>query len=526
MKLMIRILLSFCAISLFFHSCREIETTYVDQVYTRDLQEFTNPERGFYRPFGTKSSNFQPLEAQELLALQNPTQAAGGFSVGSSLTYRSYQFDSFRDKPLDDDILKSIEDDMKIIRSVGNKMILRFTYSSNCCRPPFNDVPKEIIFEHLNQLKPVITTNEDVIAVVQMGLIGPWGEQFYSDHFGDLEHGPVTNQHWLDRNAVIQKLLDIVPKSRMVQVRAPYYKLRYIEGEEAHPENAIALSAEEAFSESDKARLAHHNDCILANADDYWTYNSFHTWPATSDTLNLKKYIADETKYLVFGGETCPGGAAGEDVFSPYNDCISEGGKAENYLKRFHTSFLNTSWSGAVNGDWTNKCIDEIKRNLGYRFELKKGNFPTTLVNGKPFKMQLEIENVGYASTYNYRSAELILKDSVTQKEYHQKLDVDTRFWFTDEVQKIKTKGVWPEKVSKGNYKLYINFPDASKTIANRPEYAIRLASLKDGTSVYDSETGWNLLYSNYTFLAYICNENYGNKIDKRFIFNSLSAFI
>ncbi|MEO9890949.1 DUF4832 domain-containing protein [Aurantibacter sp.] len=493
---MIRILLTFCAFTLVLVSCSEVKTTYVDQAYTADLQEFTNPERGFYRPFGTQTSDFQALNAEELLALQKSNPAAGGFSVGSTLTYRSYQFDTFREKPLNEEILQAIQTDMNTVRSVGNKIILRFTYSSNCCTPPFNDVPKEIIFQHLDQLQAVIAKNVDVIAVVQMGLIGPWGEQFYSDYFGDLEHGPVTNQHWLDRNAVIQKLLDIVPKSRMVQVRAPYYKLRYVEGEEALPENAKPLTADEAFSESDKARLAHHNDCILANADDYWTYNSFHTWPATSDTLNLKKYIADETKYLVFGGETCPGGAAGEDVFSPYNDCISEGGNAQNYLKRFHTSFLNTSWSGAVNGDWTNKCIDEIKRNLGYRFELRKGNFPTKLINGKPFKMQLEIENVGYASTYNYRSAELILKDSITQKEYHQKLDVDTRFWFTNEVQKITTKGVWPEKVSKGNYKLYINFPDASESIANRPEYAIRLGSLKDGTSVFDPGTGWNLLFS------------------------------
>lgn len=494
--LMIRNWFVILSVSIFFWPCAETEIEYVEQNYTTETEEFTNPERGFYRPMGTKSSDFNPLVAEELLELRNPNPAAGGFSVGSTLTYRSYQFDSFRDTSLNDEMLLAIQTDMNTVREVGNKVILRFTYTADCCTPPFNDVTKEIIFMHLEQLESILIKNEDVIAVVQMGLIGPWGEQFYSDHFGDLENGPVTPQHWLDRNAVIKKLLEVVPESRMVQVRAPYYKLRFTEGEEAHPESAKSLTAEEAFSGSDKARIAHHNDCILANSDDYWTYNSFHTWPATSDTLNLKKYIADETKYLVFGGETCPGGAQGEDVFSPYNDCISEGGNAENYLKRFHTSFLNTSWSGAVNGDWTNKCIADIKRNLGYRFELKKGRFPTELINGKPFKISLDIENVGYASTYNYRSAELILRDSATQKAYRQKLDVDTRFWFSEEIQEITTLNIWPESIPKGVYQLYINFPDASSTIADRPEYAIRLAGLKDGKSVYDSETGWNLLGS------------------------------
>ena len=480
---------------LFLCSCVG-DIAYIDIRYEEDIAEFTNPERGFYRPFGTKASNFRPLLAKELLKLQNPNPAAGGFTVGSTLTYRSYQFDSFRSQLLSTEILAAIQTDMNTIRDVGNKTILRFTYTSDCCDPPFNDVPKEIIFQHLGQLEPILQKNVDVIAVVQMGLIGPWGEQFYSDHFGDLEHGPVTAQHWTDRNAVIEKLLEVVPESRMVQVRAPYYKLRYLDGEKAHPEQAKTLTLKEAFGKSAKARIAHHNDCILANADDYWTYNSFHTWPATSDTLNLKAYIAHETKYLVFGGETCPGGPQGEDIFSPYNDCISEGGHAENYLKRFHTSFLNTSWSGAVNGDWTNKCIDDIKAKLGYRFLLKKGVFPQEIRQNASFEMQLEIENVGYASTYNYRSAVLILQETTTNQTYRQQLEVDTRYWFSNELQTIETEFTWPDTLPKGSYTLFINFPDAAESIADRPAYAIRLASLWEGSSVYDVDTGWNLLYS------------------------------
>lgn len=490
--------------SLFFYllliitisSCTDAEKKYQELTYGTDTVEFTNPERGFYRPFGVKMSDFEPLDEQRLRNLNKPSPAAGGFTVGSTLVYRSYQFDEFKDRPLTPDVLAHIQDDMNTIRKAGVKVILRFSYSDHCCDPPFHDAPKATILEHLEQLQPVLTNNEDVIAVVQMGLIGPWGEQFYSDHFGDLEHGPVTNQHWQDRNEVIAALLAVVPQSRMVQVRAPYYKLRFLDGEEAHPAQADALDKTEAFSGSDKARLAHHNDCIMANEDDYWTYNSFHTWPATSDTLHLKAYIAEETKYLVFGGETCPGGPNGEDVFSPYNDCISEGGNAENYLKRFHTSFLNTGWSGAVNGDWNNKCIDDIKRNLGYRFVLTEGSFPTEINNDEPTRIRLKITNEGYASTYNYRFAELILRHKGSGEVYRKRIDCDTRYWFPDEVQILDTDVDWEEPLPEGEYELFLNLPDASPSLYNRPEYAIRLASTYQSKPVWDAATGWNLILS------------------------------
>ena len=494
---MVRKLKFFSCLLIVLCSCTSAKKEYLELTYGSDMEEFTNPERGFYRPMGTKMSDFKPLEVEALLDLKKPTPAAGGFMVGSTLLYRSYQFDEFKQSPLNEEVLDHIQKDMDVVREAGMKVILRFTYSNSCCDPPFNDAPKATILMHLKQLKPVLTKNEDVIAVVQLGLIGPWGEQFYSDHFGDLEHGPVTNQHWEDRNEVISALLKVVPRSRMVQVRAPYYKLRFLDGEKAHPEDAVALDEEEAFSGSDKARLAHHNDCILANYDDYWTYHSFHTWPATVDTFHLKAYIARESKFLVFGGETCPGGPDGEDNYSPYNDCISEGGNAENYLKRFHTSFLNTSWSGAVNGDWNNKCIEDIKRNLGYRFVLKKGVFTTIIENNKAMRIRLEIINEGYASTYNYRYAELVLQNKDSKQVYSLRIDCDTRYWFSDELQVLDMEVEWPETLAKGEYGLFLNLPDASPSLYNRPEYAIRLASTYQSRPVWDAVTGWNLLIPN-----------------------------
>ena len=105
--------------------------------------------------------------------------------------------------------------------------------------------------------------------------------------------------------------------------------------------------------------------------------------------------------------------------------------------------------------------------------------------------------NEGYASTYNYRLVELILRNKENQKVYKIKVDTDTRYWFTDEIQNINLDVKWKENLPKGNYELFLNLPDPEPTIYNRPEYAIRLASKLNSKSIWDASTGWNRLSSN-----------------------------
>ncbi|MEB0288880.1 DUF4874 domain-containing protein, partial [Cryobacterium sp. 10S3] len=76
--------------------------------------------------------------------------------------------------------------------------------------------------------------NADVIACVQLGFIGTWGEQYYSDFFGDASpnaaQGKLLDQNWKDRIEVIKAMLDAVPADRMIQLRYPQLKQRYIYG--------------------------------------------------------------------------------------------------------------------------------------------------------------------------------------------------------------------------------------------------------------------------------------------------------
>lgn len=113
--------------------------------------------------------------------------------------------------------------------------------------------------------------NTDVIACVQFGFIGTWGEQYYSDYFGDPSSNGtqqrLSNANWEDRAEVLRALLDAVPQDRMVQVRYPQIKQRYIYGVTALI-NSAPLTANEAFNLSEKSRIGFHNDCFLSSSNE------------------------------------------------------------------------------------------------------------------------------------------------------------------------------------------------------------------------------------------------------------------
>ena len=61
---------------------------------------------------------------------------------------------------------------MAAMREAGVKCVLRFAYTSAIEAP---DAPLSIIQTHIDQLKPYLAKNADVIAVWQAGFIGSLG---------------------------------------------------------------------------------------------------------------------------------------------------------------------------------------------------------------------------------------------------------------------------------------------------------------------------------------------------------------
>ena len=457
--------------------------------YTPSTEDFANPERGFYH----YSESTDPLDAAEMASWRNPHQPfSATYEVRVALVFRYFTLEDFKNSPISNAYLNAMQQDFVAARQAGVKIIPRFAYTlvtdnGGCdyC-PPYGDAPKSRVLEHIAQLKPILQANADVIATMQLGFIGIWGEGYYTDFFGDDSQSPfgLSPQNWNDRNEVLAALLDALPADRSVQVRYPQSKQKTVYGPSAPPSSA-ALTLGEAFQNTPKARIGHHNDCFLSSDSDVGTYENYDINGGT-DTLQLKPYTASDTRFVPVGGETCAD-------WNPYSNCNGQpGGGAQKEMGRMHWSYLNADYNNALNNDWvTGGCIEEIKQKLGYRLELQKGEFPTTGSPGQAISIKIELKNKGFAAPFNARKVRLLMRNVVTGALSDFDLAAEPRSWLPgNQIHSIEQTIILPANIPLGNYELLLHLADPYPALINRPEYAIRLAN----ENTWEIATGYNRL--------------------------------
>jgi|GEM_PF-3025439 len=247
---------SFCAFSLVAFA-QTVNTA----SYTEDTGSLLNPERGFYKHTDSHDgypsvfvNSYSPLTSSQL-----DTYRADGFTLVLRLFY-IHEFVNV--DTISQSYKQKMQDDFDLLRSKGMKAIIRFAYSNIQDSLDMNVTPERIT-SHLQSLKTVLAANQDVILVVQAGLIGTWGEWYYTDNFGNA--GTITSTDYVKRYQVIAALLENVPQGIQIQLRTPNYKQKYLD---YIGESTSAVSASEAYNPAlVKARLGHHNDCILSTPD-------------------------------------------------------------------------------------------------------------------------------------------------------------------------------------------------------------------------------------------------------------------
>ena len=418
--------------------------------YTNDPNTiFANPERGFYAMYETYASAYQSLSASELQNLR--TQSA------VSLLMREWYLDSFVNTDLTQGFLDKIAADFSVIRQVGMKGVLRFAYTANSTKP-YGDASKTRVLGHIAQLKPILVANSDVIAVLQAGFIGAWGEWYYTDYFGD--NGTISASQWTDRQDVVTALLDALDLQRPIQLRTPAFKQHFY--------GTAALTSAEAFSGAAKARVGHHNDCFLADATDMGTY---------ANVAADKAYLAAENLYVPQGGETCA-----TSSYSVWSNAAQD-------MANLHWSFLNQDYQPDVLASWGTN-IDIAKRKLGYRLSLDSGSYSAIAKTGGQFEASLSIRNDGYAAPFNPRGLSLVLRNTNLGTIYLAKLPDDPRRFAPGSSTTISHTFCLPSDIPAGTYALLVSLADPVPALATRPEYAIRLANL----NTWEASTGYNNL--------------------------------
>lgn len=436
----------------------------VSRTYTADnTTNFSNPERGFYE-------QIEQVVTADGTSNLNDNYFTDGKNAGRSLLLRLYYLDNFRDKDLPQAVLNEITDDMAKFRANGFKCILRFAYTAKAYENASQnqDASPTIWQQHLSQLKSVLQANSDVIYVVQAGFLGAWGEWYYSGQGVGNSIPAATKKN------LITQLLDAVPANRCVQLRTPLFKTDYMG-------DAVALTAATAYQGDARSRLGHHNDAFCNGEYNMGTYTN-----VSSD----KAYIAQECLFVPIGGETNIE-KSNADNYTNYGT----GAKAEAEMRLLHYSYLNYSYSRYATDQWKNEkdasgtsYYDLMARQMGYRFVLTEGSFPTEAAQGDKMAITLKINNIGYAPLYNERHAYIVLKGA--NKTYSVQLQSDPRTWQPAQTTTISESLLLPADIEAGTYSLYLYLPDADSKIAANPAYAVRFAN----SDVWEATTGYNNL--------------------------------
>lgn len=410
--------------------------------FTEATTPLVNPERGFYGG------------AVDIFKASNPVTVSRAKAIraeGMSLMYIGFYLNSFMKGDISKAYLDMIQQSMDALREAGIKCVLRFAYQNSESNKPW-DPSVDIVLRHVEQLKPILQKNEDVIFVLQAGFVGVWGEWYYTTNF---IFEPESDSDYEPRLRLANALLDALPTSRQIALRTPQFKMRMY-----NLSLKDTLTAAMAHDGSAISRLCGHNDCFGASADDYGTFDN---------EDNDREFWKADTRYMIMGGETCG--------LSQYCTCQASLQDMEDY----HWTYLNSGYNGSVLNRWTSSgCMDEITDRLGYRLVLKDATCTGVFEAGKAVHIKINLENCGFAAPMNPRNAEIIFVAEGGETERFP-LDADPRCWqpgfhtIEGDIKLLADKG-----------SIYLALEDP--LLGDRPEYSIACAN----DNVFDKATGWN----------------------------------
>lgn len=411
--------------------------------YVESATSPLNPERGLYCAHEVHDDKTS-LSAADVKARR---------ATGHSVWLLEFYLTNYMSGNISSSYLKNIQNHFDAIREGGAKAIVRFAYQDHYTAGEEMDPEVEVVMKHVQQLERILKKNEDVLFVLQAGFVGAWGEWYYTSHFNS---NPKSASDYKPRKELVEALLNVVPASRQIELRTPTFKMKMF---------GLALkdtlTATTAHDGSASSRLAGHNDCFGADANDRGTF----------DNDDTREYWKKETRYTIMGGETC-------DV-SDYCLCP----QTIKDLQDYHWTYLHDGYNQNVLSRWkSDGCFSEIERDLGYRLVLKDIHYEAVEA-GKPCKLTLRLFNKGYAAPMNPREAWLVWVGS-DGKTVKSPLGVDPRTWHTG-YNGIVT--YFTPSTSTGN--LYLELSDP--LLPDNPLYSIALAN----DNVFESKTGRNKLF-------------------------------
>jgi hypothetical protein len=383
--------------------------------------------------------------------------------------------------PATSPVLDAYADRLEAHRRVGTKILFRPRYdvaaadtlAGSCCGV-FHADSKLRQLAHIDAIAALLGDFRDVVAFIEAGYLGRWGE--WNTYGYEPSAAPLLYAT-ADRNEVIDHVLRMYAAHGLhqhVQLRRPVF-------------------AKEALDRNPAARVGLHDDSFMTDAGDLDTYDNFEPdHPSGFASLaHAKAWAHALTERASFGGETCPYPIAAER----WRTCSNMIG-AGSEPAALHMSYLHGGYAEAAKPAWVaSGCYDEIRRRLGYRFELRRIEYVPIISTGQRFEIVVDVANTGWARLHKPRQAMLVLRSDEAAHAFAV-TPGDVASWAPGETVRLVASADAPRP---GVYSIRLAIPDpdaptGSAYARTRIAYAVRLASLRAGASVFDATTGENVL--------------------------------
>jgi len=109
--------------------------------------------------------------------------------------------------------------------------------------------------------------------------------------------------------------------------------------------------------------------------------------------------------------------------------------------------------------------------------------------------VELSLENRGFASLYNPRKVQIVMKHQDLGTQLVHDTIIDPRLWKPGQNIVIQEAVELAEDMSTGSYSVHLNLPDPYPSLQDDPRYSLRCVNM----GIWDAHTGYNTLVDGVT---------------------------
>ncbi len=483
----------------------DMDIELVGSTASEDILLFDNPDRGFrlesycsVGPTTDSSNNVHNLKQWNSKFEVAANRIKQGIWAKPKLVQTYVYLTDYKDeKTLPDHVFEKLQVIFDTVRAEGQKAVLRFTYQDDISKWE-NQASQEVMFAHMEQLKPILEKNKTAIYALEAGFLGPWGEWHgYVDNYyvhinatpdeykGAKDTWDATTE--FDEIEIIKHILDMTPEEIYVQLRYVMYRDMFLE---AYPNQGY------------EKRLGLKNDGFFGYKD-----TTSQAWPYSKMTSKASKSAMEASMTTPMGGEFIWGCQwwNGYSRVTAQEAVLAFKNFHHSIFSVFHNSFEGTedvagigdyaqwfateregdmsiwaqtdvtpkelddlgvgyspNWFVDRDGNEVNRTYFEyIRDHLGYRLEAKTLNIKGDLVPNGKLNLNMSLSNNGFAAPFNM-TAEFVILNSKNEIVSSVSAGDVLKWYNKDEVETHTVNATIQLPKESGKYKLAFYFHNSA----------------------------------------------------------------